>query len=546
MSKALKRAMEGRGLSSPERQHLYETGVSSVAWLDALRPEDFRAAGIDIKGRREAHMRRTGVRAAMEDKERAQQQLLDHTLGDLATDVRIEQTGTNAGRQWDEADATLVQAQHRLQEQEQRVRTVEAQYRDEQQKRESDKAELRQWLDQGALEFQDQDAIERIRLTHSGYGIVTSAITSLQHLASTDLGTMRALGLNAVDSRLLDSMRQHAMSHCRVEDYRGAVGRLAREKRELESDVRGLEEQNEISGRQLHRLKTQLQANGVGESGGAQLAAQKELQTMQQQLRQCKQQLARERQQREQLQLQLTQQQQLAQQQLARERKQRGQLQKQQQRRLEQRHNPIDPVPGQSPQAPNRNGVPQHQFQHQAQTGPPPAHQPALALEPEPEPEPAPRVHTDERARQMQHEERLHPGEAVSSPAPVLPPAMHTLGDDAASAALLQRQPGESMDAYEVRLSALAAGRSLPAGASGVQMGGAQHTHAQQAQKVQHAQQMQHAQQAQRAQQAHAQRLQQAQQVQQRLRSNSYEATHGAGHAGQDALRSSFFDPVQS
>ena len=43
------------------------------------------------------------------------------------------------------------------------------------------------------------------------------------------------------------------------------------------------------------------------------------------------------------------------------------------------------------------------------------------------------------------------------------PPAMPTLGDDAASAALLQRQPGETMDAYEARLSALAAVRGLPA-----------------------------------------------------------------------------------
>eukprot|EP01044_Picomonas_judraskeda_P022143 COSAG03_NODE_5422_length_1254_cov_1.252814_1_plen_233_part_10 len=233
--------MESRGLSSPERQHLYETGVSSIAWLDALRPVDFRAAGIDSKGRREAHARLTSVWAAMEDREHAQQQLIDHTHRDPAMDARSDQTGTNAGRQWDEADARLFQAQQSLTEQEQRVRSTEAQYRSEQQKRDSDKAELREWLDQGALEFQDQDVVERIRLSNRGYGIVTSAITSLQHLASTDLGTMRALGLDIIDSRLLDSMRQHAMSHCNIEDYRGTIERLVREKRELEADVRGLE-----------------------------------------------------------------------------------------------------------------------------------------------------------------------------------------------------------------------------------------------------------------------------------------------------------------
>ena len=44
-------------------------------------------------------------------------------------------------------------------------------------------------------------------------------------------------------------------------------------------------------------------------------------------------------------------------------------------------------------------------------------------------------------------------------PPPAVPPGMPALGDDAASAALLQRQPGETMDAYEARLSALAAVR---------------------------------------------------------------------------------------
>lgn len=44
-------------------------------------------------------------------------------------------------------------------------------------------------------------------------------------------------------------------------------------------------------------------------------------------------------------------------------------------------------------------------------------------------------------------------------PSPAVAPGMPALGDDAASAALLQRQPGETMDAYEMRLSALAAVR---------------------------------------------------------------------------------------
>merc|ERR1712146_569221 len=58
-------------------------------------------------------------------------------------------------------------------------------------------------------------------------------------------------------------------------------------------------------------------------------------------------------------------------------------------------------------------------------------------------------------------------------PAPAVSNGMPTLGDDAASAALLQRQPGETMDAYETRLNALAAAQPpapapAPASAGGV------------------------------------------------------------------------------
>ena len=171
--------MENRGLSSPERRELHETGVSSIAWLDTLRPEDFRAAGIDIEGRREVHRRLVSVLAAQEDKEYAQRLIIEQTRQNAVVGSSMGDECTQAGRAWDDAEQRFVQAQQLLEEQELRVRDAEAQARVELRQREEAKAEFHQWLDQGALEFkEDGHTGGRTELSHRGRGIATAAITS--------------------------------------------------------------------------------------------------------------------------------------------------------------------------------------------------------------------------------------------------------------------------------------------------------------------------------------------------------------------------------
>ena len=237
-SRDLRHNMELLGLTEEEQGRLWVDGVDSKAWLDALREDDFAAAGVHIATRRRARDATRAFEDARDEKDQAQHRTVQAThevladgaagitdsespLGTAARDLeaskrRLRDAETEQDLARRAADDSLAELQSSLTKEDTRAQ--------------HSKDELRRWVRAGAAEFHHVSELNSGRLSEQGVEAVLAAVVSLEQLCAMDLGAMRRLGLTIPDRRLLKSMTESY-----VPDALASETRQARELQEKDA-----------------------------------------------------------------------------------------------------------------------------------------------------------------------------------------------------------------------------------------------------------------------------------------------------------------------
>ena len=227
-------AMDGRGLSNPERVSLWcvstfvlprakldvvtrrrvpntacrKDGVQSRALLEALRDEDLREHGIDICSLREE----VKIRWSLDEKRR-QQDAMEHTMAHVVvrglSPGRLREA-SEVGELLDVARRHVQDGERELYEAMQRTsRAREAAWRV---RRERDEQfdDVQRFIAGGASQFAYSTELNSGQLSPAALELVYTAVTSWSQLLALDLPSMRLMGLGTLDRRLLDSIREDA------------------------------------------------------------------------------------------------------------------------------------------------------------------------------------------------------------------------------------------------------------------------------------------------------------------------------------------------
>ena len=275
-SRELRQCMEQMGLTEAEQSALWLGGVDTVQWLEeGLRPEDFRAAGIDTQSRAEqAHAARV-LRQARADEDESRQIALVRARADVGADhvspLRLAAIELEERRQ-------AVQEAERASEAATEVAEAAAAQlvranRDSAAHAEQQKDALAKAVRGGAREFDTQRSLQCGQLSEPGLHKVLAAVHSLEQLCALDLDAMRALGLGLTDCRLLDSIRQRAADGVLPRAGSSAQALASAESRltQLRAEYRELERENadlRSAERRLSQEALSARAEAKADEGG--------------------------------------------------------------------------------------------------------------------------------------------------------------------------------------------------------------------------------------------------------------------------------------
>ena len=180
LGKQLEMAMDRLGLEDEQRLALWQGGVNEKAELDELRPQDFRAHGIDVAAQQHLLHARLSSDSAVKKKDKAEEQLKEFARGGEQVDAQL------AGQKLDERRRQVKQKQGEL-----RTATLETRERNEaalQERltRDEQREEARILIEKGAEEFRFQHPLNCGKLSAEGLEICHGAITSRKQLLALD------------------------------------------------------------------------------------------------------------------------------------------------------------------------------------------------------------------------------------------------------------------------------------------------------------------------------------------------------------------------